>query len=99
MKRSTKRPKESLIRKGLAEVLPTPVQKNYHTLSDIERDVLNTALEKYRTGQSEPILVGDAKALKSALRLLRICRLVIEELKDGASTTSYTQVLKNLSPT
>ena len=37
------------------------VQKSYFMLSDAERDVLNSALEKYRTGQAEPILVGGEK--------------------------------------
>ena len=36
-------------------------------LGDKERDVLNRALEKYRPGRSEPILVGGANALKPAL--------------------------------
>ena len=36
-------------------------------LTDAERNLLNTALEKYWPGQSEPILVGDAKVLKPAL--------------------------------
>jgi hypothetical protein len=48
----------SLIHKGFGEVLPTGVQKSYFMLSDAERAVLNTALAKYRPGQSEPILVG-----------------------------------------
>jgi hypothetical protein len=39
-------------------------------LSDAERDVLNTALEKYRAGQSGPILVGGQNVLKPALRLM-----------------------------
>jgi hypothetical protein len=47
-----------VIRKGLAEFLPTSVQKSYFMLTDAERGLLNTALKKYRPGQSEPILVG-----------------------------------------
>jgi hypothetical protein len=39
-----RRPK-NVIRKGLAEVLPTSVQKSYFMLSDPVRNVLNTALE------------------------------------------------------
>ena len=58
-----------------------------------ERDVLNTALEKYRPRQSDPILVGDVKALKPALRLMSWYRLVIEEINDDAVTTSYTRWL------
>jgi len=41
----------SVIRKGLAEFLPTSVQKSYFMLSVAERDALNSALEKYRPGQ------------------------------------------------
>jgi hypothetical protein len=59
-----------VIRKGLAEVLPTSVQKSYFMLTDVERKVLNTALEKFRPGQSEPILIGEKKLLKAALRLM-----------------------------
>ena len=82
-----------MIRKGLAEVLPTSVQKSYFMLSDPVRDVLNTALEKYRPGQSEPILVGGEKLLKPALRLMTWYRLVVEEISDDALTTSYTRWL------
>lgn len=78
------------MRKGLTEVLPTSIQKSYFMLLDSERDVLNTALVKYRPGQSDPILVGDAKVLKPALRLMSWYRLVIEEITDAAVTTSYT---------
>jgi hypothetical protein len=41
----------------LREVLPTAVQKSYFMLSAVERAILDAALEKYRPGQSEPILV------------------------------------------
>ena len=51
--------------------LPTSVQKSYFMLADAERAVLNTALEKYRLGQSEPIYVGGGNVLKPALRLKR----------------------------
>ena len=34
-------------------------------LADAERTVLNTALEKYQPGQSEPILVGDEKVFET----------------------------------
>jgi hypothetical protein len=37
-------------------------------LSDAERNVLNIGLQKYRPGQSEPILVGGEKLLTPALR-------------------------------
>ena len=52
-----------MIRKGLAEFLPTSVQKSYFMLSDAERDLLNTALEKYRLAQSEPVLAGSVATL------------------------------------
>lgn len=56
-----------MIAKGLAEYLPTNVQKSYFMLSDAEReDVLNRALEKYRPVQSESILVGGNRVLKPA---------------------------------
>jgi hypothetical protein len=58
-------------------------------LSDVERAILNTALEKYRPGHSEPILVGGKKVLKPALRLMTWCRLVIDEVKDSEVVTSY----------
>ena len=85
-KRSIKgRRPDSVIRKGLTESLPTSVQKSYFMLTDAERNLLNTALEKYWPGQSEPILVGDAKVLKPALRLMTWYRLVIERgLQDDA---------------
>ena len=67
-----------MARKGLGEFLPTSVQKSYFMLSDAERKVLNSALEKYRPGQSEPILVGGENLLKPALRLMSLYRLRIE---------------------
>jgi hypothetical protein len=69
---------DTVIRKGLAEVLPTSVQKSYFMLTDAERGVLNTALEEYRPGQSEPILVGGENLLKPALRLMTDYRSVVE---------------------
>ena len=62
-------------------------------LTDAERKVLNTALEKYRPGQSEPILVGGKNLLKPALRLMTWYRLVIEEIHDSHVTTSFTRWL------
>src|SRR5271157_2743358 len=81
----------SSIHKGLGEFLPTSVQKSYFMLSDAERDVLNSALEKYRPGQSDPIFVGGEKLLKPALRLMTWYRLVIQEIKDSEVITSYTR--------
>jgi hypothetical protein len=48
------------------------------------RAVLNTALQKYRPGQSEPVLVGGEDVLKPALRLMTAYRLVVEEVEDGS---------------
>jgi hypothetical protein len=50
-------------------------------LTDAERNVLNIGLQKYRPGQSEPILVGGEKLLKPALRLMSVYRLRIDEIK------------------
>jgi hypothetical protein len=71
--------------------LPTSVQKSYFMLSNAERAIIDTALEKYRPGQSEPILVGDMKVLKPALRLMTYYRLKIEVILAGRAVTSYTR--------
>jgi plasmid replication initiation protein len=83
-----------VIRKGLPESLPTSVQKSYFLLGDKERDVLNQALEKYRPGQSEPILIGGEKLLKPALKLMSFYRLRIDEVKAGTVVTNYTRWLE-----
>src|ERR1700730_15637061 len=88
-----RRPK-GVLRKGLPESLPTSVQKSYFMLSDSERNVLNHGLEKYRPGQSEPILVGGEKLLKPALRLMSFYRLRIDEIKGDKVVTSYTRWLE-----
>jgi hypothetical protein len=90
------RPLKSAIRKGLPESLPTSVQKSYFMLSDAERNVLNLGLQKYRPGQTEPILVEGEKLLKPALRLMTDYRLRIEEIKGGAVFTSYTRWLDSV---
>ena len=64
-----RRRSDSVIRKGLIESIPNSVQKSYFMLSDAERGVLNIALEKYRAGQSDPILVGDEKLLKTPFKV------------------------------
>src|ERR1700733_4423224 len=89
-----KRRSNNAIREGLPEALPTFVQKSYFMLGERERDVLNHALEEYRSGQSEPILIGGAKALKPALQLMNVYRLRIDEIKDDAVVTSYTRWLE-----
>src|SRR5690348_3690041 len=86
-----KRRRRETLKDDLGEVLPTGVQKSYFMLSNAERTVLNTALEKYRPGQYEPILAGDKKVLKSALRLMTYYRLKIEVVRDGGAVTSYTR--------
>jgi len=82
---------DSVIDKGLEESLPIGVQKSYFMLTEPERNLLNFALEKYRPGQTEPILVGGQKDLKPALRLAVNHRLVIEEIKGSQVVTSYTR--------
>jgi hypothetical protein len=86
-----RRPRKTVTDNGLEQFLPTSVQKSYFMLSDAERDVLNTALEKYQPGQAEPILVGGAKVIEPALRLMTWYRLEIEETKDGQAITNYTR--------
>jgi hypothetical protein len=71
----------ALAEKGLPESLPTAVQKSSFMLSDAERNVLNIGLQKYRPGQSEPILIGGEKLLKPALRLMSFYRLRIPQLE------------------
>jgi plasmid replication initiation protein len=63
-------------------------------LTEKERDVLNLALSKYRPGRSEPILIGDEKLLKPALKLMSFYRLRIDEIKEAAVVTSYTRWLE-----
>jgi hypothetical protein len=82
---------DSIIDWGLEESLPIGVQKSYFMLTEPERKLLNLALEKYRAGQTESILVGDQKVLKPALRLAVNYRLVIEEIKNSEVITSYTR--------
>ena len=93
-KLSSSRRRHHVKRKDLEESLPTGVQKSYFMLGDKERDVLNRALEKYRAGRSEPILIGDEKLLKPALKLMSFYRLRIDEHKEDAVVTSYTRWLE-----
>ena len=60
-------------------------------LSEAERAVLNTALEKYRPGHSEAVFVGGGDVLKQALRLMTFYRLAIDEITDSHATTIYTR--------
>ena len=69
-------------RKGLGELLPPGCsEKLFHDfmVSDAERGVINSALEKYRLGQSEP---RGEKLLKPALRLMIPYRLRIEGIRN-----------------
>jgi Initiator Replication protein len=85
---------DSIIDRGLEESLPIGVQKSYFMLTEPERNLLNLALEKYRAGQTESILVGGQKVLKPALRLAVNYRLVIEEIKNSEVITSFTRWLE-----
>jgi hypothetical protein len=58
--------------------------------------VLNIGLQKYRPGQSEPILIGDEKMLKPALRLMSDYRLRIDEIKGAEVVRSYTRWLSSV---
>jgi plasmid replication initiation protein len=96
-KASIQRPRpDTVVRRGLPESLPTSVQKSYFMLTEKERDVLNLALSKYRPGRSEPILIGDEKLLKPALKLMSFYRLRIDEIKEDAVFTSYTRWLESV---
>ena len=73
-----------------AQFLPTSVQKSYFMLSHPTRAVLDTALQKYRPGRSDLILVGGISLLKPALRLMMSYRLVIQDVAGSEVLTSYT---------
>jgi hypothetical protein len=77
--------------KDPGQFLPTSVQKSYFMLSRPERAVLDTALQKYRAGRTEPVLVGGINLLKPALRLMTDYRLVIQEVEGPEVVTSYTR--------
>jgi hypothetical protein len=74
-----------------AKYLPASVQKSYFMLSRVARAVLDSALQKCRTGRTEPILVGGIAVLKPALRLMTYCRLVVQEVASAEVMTSYTR--------
>jgi replication initiator protein len=76
-----------------AQFLPTSVQKSYFMLSRPSRAVLDAALQKYRPGRSDLILVGGISLLKPALRLMTGYRLVIEDVVGSEMLTSYTRWL------
>jgi hypothetical protein len=87
---------KGVTRKSLPESLPTSVQKSYFMLTDAEGNVLNIGLQKYRPGRSEPILIGDEKLLKPALRLMSDYRLRIDEIKGSEVVTRYTRWLESV---
>jgi Initiator Replication protein len=82
--------------KDPAEFLPTSIQKSYFMLSLSARAVLDTALRKYRPGQSELIPVGGIAQLKPALRLMLAYRVVIQEVTDAEVFTKYTRWLESV---
>jgi plasmid replication initiation protein len=90
-KSMVQRPRRRALRKAPGELLPARVQKSYFMLSSAERDLLNTALEKFRPGRHEPVLVGGLDRLKTALKLMGVYRLVIEEVQDARAMTNYTR--------
>jgi len=55
--------------KDPAKYLPIGVQKSYFLLPKAQREILNTALEKYKPAESDPILVGNNGLLKTAFAL------------------------------
>jgi hypothetical protein len=65
-------------------------------LSRSERAVLDTALQKYRTGRTEPLLVGGINLLKPVLRLMTGYRLVIQEVEGPEVLTSYTKWIESV---
>jgi hypothetical protein len=65
-------------------------------LSRSERAVLDTALQRYRSGRVEPFLVGGINLLKPALRLMTGYRLVIQEVEGPEVLTSYTRWIESM---
>ena len=65
-------------------------------LSRPTRAGLDTALQKYRAGRDEPVLVGGITLLKPALRLMTDYRLVIQEVEGPEVITSYTRWIESV---
>jgi plasmid replication initiation protein len=65
-------------------------------LSRPTRTVLDTALQKYKAGRTEPVLVGGITQLKPALRLMTDYRLVIQEVEGPEVLTSYTRWIESV---
>jgi plasmid replication initiation protein len=79
-----------------AQFLPASVQKSYFMVSRPTRAVLDTALQKYRPGRSDLILIGGISLLKPALRLMMSYRLVIQDVAGFEVLTSYTRWLESV---
>ena len=77
-----------------AEFLPTSIQKSYVMLSRSARGVLDAALQKYRPGQPDLILVGGISQLKPSLRLMMSYRLVLRDVVGAEVFTKYTRWLE-----
>jgi hypothetical protein len=90
-KSTVQRPRRRPLRKATGEFLSARIQKSYFMLSSTQRSLLNTALEKWRPGRHEPVLVGGLSRLKTALKLMGVYRLVIEEVEEARAITSYTR--------
>jgi plasmid replication initiation protein len=65
-------------------------------LSRPVRAVLDTALQKYRAGRNERVLVGGINLLKPTLRLMTDYRLVIQEVEGPEVLTSYTRWIESV---
>ena len=93
--RSIKRPKERLIRKGIAEVLPTASRKAT-SCSRMQSAMYSTSVSKNIDLVSLKILAGGEKLLKPALRVMSEYRLRIDEIKGAEVVTSYTRWLASV---
>jgi hypothetical protein len=80
--------------KDSGQFLPTSIQKSYFMLSRSARNVLDTALRKYRAGRTDLIPIGGIAQLKPALRLMMDYRLVVQEINGAEVLTSYTRWLE-----
>ena len=96
LKANQQRSPSSVTNKDPAQFLPTGVQKSYFMLSRPVRAVLDTALQKYRAGRNERVLVGGINLLKPTLRLMTGYRLVIQEVEDPEVLTSYTRWMESV---
>jgi plasmid replication initiation protein len=63
-------------------------------LSRSARNILDTALRKYRVGRTDLIPIGGIAQLKPALRLMMDYRLVVQDINGAEVFTSYTRWLE-----